>query len=107
MLVDVTLLRRNGIKLERHELDLPVRGDLVIKPRRGAPLADGTSGSHLVVEAALRDGAGKDALHPLRDVVVTRMAGDTMVLIGTEVHAGTMSSSMQVPQAWACTLVRQ
>ncbi len=105
MLVEVIRLRHLGAKLPKDQLGQPVRGSLELEPQPGAPLANGTAGSHLVVFASLRDAAGSDLLPPLRDVIVTRVRGDSLVLLGLEVRAGPMRSSSATLQAWACRLV--
>lgn len=108
MLVDVVLLRHHGAKLAREALAPAVRGDLVLERRKGAPLRDGTYGYEMAVVARLVDGAGGDVLEPIDDAYVTRVRGDSLIVIGTERPqlAGTAFVPQSYLQAWACRLAQ-
>ncbi len=106
MLVDVVRLRLNGRKLTEAEWLPPLRGDLALAPRKGAPLQDGTYGFEVVVVARLLDPAGEDILEPLEEAYVTHVRGDVVTVTGTErpERRGNIEAPRHHPQTWACRL---
>lgn len=94
MLVDCTRLRQGGVKLERHELDPPVRGHLRIGRRTARLTYDPTSPTTV-----------GDVVQPLAEVRIHRLDGDDLVLHGVEETAAGMVVLRQ-QQAWWCRVVR-
>jgi hypothetical protein len=93
MLVDCTRLREGGIKLERHELDPPVRGHLRIERGIARLTFDPTSPTTV-----------GDVVAPLAQVRIHRLQGDDLVLHGVEeTAAGTVV--LRQPQSWWCRMV--
>jgi hypothetical protein len=104
MLVDVVPLRIQGLVRPRHEVltAAPVRGHLAIV--RTAP---GYPRRAFLTNSAEQTTASNAAsvLHPLSDVIVTRMAGDSFIVAGIE-RLEHFSSETSFHQSWWCRLVQ-
>lgn len=105
MLVDVVCLRNKGVKRGREEVLLtrPVRGDLTLhapcklhmaRPRPAAELLSG-------------DGIGRHVLPPLDPARVSRIRGESFVVVGVEEYEGVGKVRLRFAQAWWCRPVRR
>lgn len=92
MLVDVVELRLTGMKLERDELKPAVRGELTID--NGDAYLHGPGLNHHV----------SVLLPSLRSCQVTRIRGESMIIIGTQDRTGSWETARH-PQAWWCRAV--
>lgn len=98
MLVDVTMLRRKGMRLREPELSAPVRGHLVVTDNDGR----GMSMRRPYREAVLVDYVGTTNAPrgllgpPLLDAVVLRIEGDTITVQGTEPDSETVDGQKRV-----------
>lgn len=107
MLVDVTLLRRAGLRLRKGELAAPARGHLALEDDPG------TSNSFKrplrvahVYQAIGVQGTRQDVLKPLFDAVVIRIEAETITVAGLEL-ASSEGRVVESGQVWRCALVRE
>lgn len=95
MLVDLVMLRRSGRKRPREDVlaDIPLRGDLSICTRHG------------VLQAALLpDKRLPDDMPVLEECRVTRLCGQSFVLVGFEQVDLRRAGHARYCQAWWCRL---
>lgn len=111
MLVDVVLMRHDGVKLSAESMQqaAPIRGHLALRAvpwrsqfRPDLPLAP-------IVFASLH--ADTDLLEPtllpsLREARIERLEGNAFVVVGIHSH-GAYMREVDYPQAWACRVVAQ
>lgn len=109
MLVDVVLMRRNGVKVPVEQLReiAIVRGHLRLKtvPWRAAyspnlPMVS-TVFASLHADAACQE---PTMLRALRDARIERLEGDSFVVLGLD-NVGEYMREVDYPQAWAWHLV--
>ena len=113
MLVDVVAMRAAGVKLPAAQVKAaaPVRGRLSIetKPWRETwqPHLQPTDTTFAHLHDPLEDDPLEpQVLAPLREARVTRMVGDTFVIVGLERHGIDDLRAKDLPQAWLCRVVR-
>jgi hypothetical protein len=109
MLVDVVLMRRDGVKLSNEAMQhaTPVRGHLALRAvpwrsymRPDLPLVP-TVFASLHADTDLRE---PTLLPSLRDARIERLEGNAFVVVG--IHSqGSYMREVDYPQAWACRLV--
>ena len=111
MLVDVLLMRRDGVKLSAEAMQqaAPVRGHLALRavPWRSQfqphmPLTP-TVFASLHADTDLRE---PTLLPSLRQARIERLEGNAFVVVGIHSH-GAYMREVEYPQAWACRVVAQ
>ncbi len=98
MRVEVVQLRLKGEKLARESIKAatPVIGELTVRSRLGP-------GKEVVFIAVLADEVRFELLLPALDHVrLTRMSGDSFILVGIEESGVTHRVFKTFPQAWWC-----
>lgn len=107
MLIDLVCLRANGLRLRKDELEVPVRGDLVVADNdgRGMAIKRPSRVAH-VFRYVGSPAAPQDVVRSLHDVQVLRIDGAVITILGTETHAidGGLRAA-EHGQVWRCTLV--
>jgi hypothetical protein len=98
MLVDVVRLRRSGAKIPDVETKVAsgVRGHLFFE----SPMRLGRAALHREPY-----GKGPELLPPLANAVLTKIDGDSMLIVGTETHSLNAIDG-KYPQSWWCRLVK-
>ncbi|OYV00816.1 MAG: hypothetical protein CFE45_07510 [Burkholderiales bacterium PBB5] len=108
MLVDLVLMRSEGVKLPRTAIlaAVPLRGVLRISTYRAGPrAAPGTPVAQTSVALERLDGVPGAPLACMGQAMVTRLTGDTLIIVGLEAH-GHPTLGRLLPQAWWCRMVR-
>lgn len=101
MLVDVVLLRREGLKIPREEVlaEVPLRADLSVTEWPGLRQA-------LLTFASAGEPMHGSPRYILDDCRLRRLEGNSFVLVGLE-WVGMHWERKQAPQAWWCRLVNE
>lgn len=109
MLVDVVELRgAGGVRLRKDELNVPVRGDLVIEDHSGEHLSfkRPMRAAHLYQPRdSLQVPGNIDVLPPLFDAQVIKIEGDVITITGLRVAAVEPRRTAEYGQVWRCTVV--
>lgn len=113
MLVDVVPMRHNGVKLPKDVVisTAALRGVLIIQVKGWRSPQTPNLPREKVAFAYLKDEAESGPLTPhvlpqLRQAVVTRIDGDSMIIAGLESRS-IYPFTDEVSQAWWCRLVKE
>ena len=108
MLIDLVLMRCEGVKRPRDAIlaAVPMRGLLRISTfRAGVRAAPGIPAVQTSVALERLDGLPGAPLASMGEARVTRLTGDTIIIVGLESH-GHPTLGRPLPQAWWCRMVR-
>lgn len=105
MLVDLVRLRDKGMRLRKGELQPAVRGQLEIEDDAGTSLSfkRPIRIAHLYTTIGVQ-ATRQDALQPIFDVTVIRIAANVLTITGTEL-ATADGRVTEFGQIWRCTVV--